>query len=369
MPPLRSASALLALALALPSCGRLRDRDNDGDGEMPQGCGSVPHRVSTLKARGGRVDWSRGTGLIAYDAQGDDGFFDVYTMALDGSRDTCLTCGRDGVPQRQNGNPAWHPSGNWIVYQSEVAGSRAPQFSTHPVRGINNVLWIAEASGREFHPITGLGPGSLGVLHPHFSYDGARLAWSEMYEEAAVEPGQFAGLWRLVVAEFAVESSGPRLRNLRRFQPGTPGFYENHGFSPDGRRLLFSSNYAQGGLLTSINNDIFSLDLSTLAAARLTSEGYNEHAHYFPSGARMVWASNRDLANRGTDLWVMNPDGSSKDRLTFFNQPGCPEAGAGRSVPADNSPNAGGDKLLVYVQDEVLGESGSIMLVELQGPL
>jgi Tol biopolymer transport system component len=366
---LRCTASLLLLALALPSCGRLREGDG-GDGEIPDGCGAVPHRVTTLKARGGRVDWSRGNGAIAYDAQGDDGFFDVYTMALDGSRDTCLTCGRAGVPQRQNGNPAWHPSGAWVVYQSEVAGSRAPQFSTHPGRGVNNVLWIAEASGREFHPLTSLSGDSLGVLHPHFSHDGTRLAWSEMYEEAAIfEPGQFAGLWRLVMADFAVESGVPRLRNLRRFQPGTPGFYENHGFSPDGRRLLFSSNFGQAGLAQSINNDIYSLDLATLTATRLTREGYNEHAHYLPSGARIVWATNRDVANRGTDLWVMNPDGTGAERLTFFNQRGCPEATAGRSVPADNSPNSAGDKLLLYVQDEVLGERGSIVLVELDRPL
>jgi Tol biopolymer transport system component len=251
-----------------------------------------------------------------------------------------------------------------------VAESRASQFSASPGRGVNNVLWIGDAAGNTFFPLTTLGAGALGVLHPHFSQDGARLAWSEMYETPAVfEPGQFAGLWRLVVADFVVEGGVPRLRNLRRFQPGSPGMYENHGFSPDGRRLLFSSNFAQSGLVQSLNNDIFSMDLASLAVARLTDEGYNEHAHYFPSGARIVWTTNRDVPNRGTDLWVMNPDGSSKERLTFFNQSGCPEYSPNRSVPADSSPNAAGDTLVVYVQDEVLGSTGSIVLVELDRPL
>jgi len=33
----------------------------------------------------------------------------------------------------------------------------------------------------------------------------------------------------------------------RKFEPGIPAFYENHGFSPDGSRLLFSSNLASAG--------------------------------------------------------------------------------------------------------------------------
>jgi Tol biopolymer transport system component len=364
----RSLAVLVAaaLAVALPACGRLRDPT----GETPPGCGSHPHRVSTVKTAGGRVDWSRSNGLVAYDALGDDGFFDIYTMAADGSRSTCVTCGRSGLPQRQNGNPAWHPSGSWIVFQSEVADSRASQFATNPGRGVNNVLWVGDPAGTAFYPLTTLSNEARGVLHPHFSYDGARLAWSEMYEEASIfEPGQFAGLWRLVLADFVVEGGTPRLRNVRRFQPGSPGMYENHGFSPDGRRLFFSSNLAQSGLAQSLNNDIYAMDLTTLAVARLTDEGYNEHAHSFPSGARLVWATNRDVANRGTDLWLMKPDGSGKERLTFFNQSGCPEYTASRSVPADSSPSAAGDKLIVYVQDEVLGERGSIVLVELDRPL
>jgi Tol biopolymer transport system component len=367
----RAAIAVL-LALALPVCRKVREEPSPTPAptpSFPPSCGPYPHRITTLKAQGGRVDWSRSNGLIAYDRLGEDGiYFDVYTMALDGSRDTCLTCGKIGlVPQRNNGNPAWHPSGNYIVFQSEVINSRVTPFQSNPGRGINNVLWVTDPSGQGFTQLTEISAtdSASGVLHPHFSADGTRLSWSEMYEGAAPEPGTFFGHWRLVVADFVVEGGRPSLRNIRKYEPAQPGFYENHGFSPDGRRLLFSSNVAQTGLLSQLNNDIFSMDLGTLAITRLTTANYNEHAEHFPDGRKILWITNADVPNRGTDLWIMNPDGSGKERLTFLNQPGCSEYSGGRSVAADHSINPAGNQIVVYVQDEIFGDLGSIMLVEL----
>ena len=362
-------AAALLLAVALPACGRLGQEPAPSPSNGSH-CGNYGHEVSTFKPQGARVDWSWANGLIAYDRVGDDGtYFDVYVMQPDGSRDTCLTCGKTGlVPQKNNGNPAWHPSGSYIVFQSEVASSNVTPFASNPGRGINNVLWVTDPSGRDFTQLTQLNtedPAS-GVLHPHFSRDGTRLSWSELYEGAALEAGTLAGHWRLAVADFGVGSDGrPALRNVRKYEPSVPGVYENHGFSPDGSQLLISSNAAQSGLLQSINNDIFLFDLGTLALTRLTDQDYNEHAHFFPDGRKIAWMTNRDNANRGTDLWVMNPDGSGKERLTFLNQTGCPEYAGKRAVIADNAVNAAGDKILVDVQDEVLGSTTSIMLVAL----
>ncbi|PYQ17384.1 MAG: hypothetical protein DMF80_00890 [Acidobacteria bacterium] len=366
---MRSTRAILAAALAaaLPACGA---RNREPAPSPPPHCGSYGHRLSTVKPQGARVDWSRTNGLVAYDRMGDDGYFDVYVMAPDGTRDMCLTCGKAGlVPQKNNGNPAWHPSGNYIVFQSEVAGSRATPFASDPGKGVDNVLWITDPAGREFTQLTALSTSDpdRGVLHPHFSADGSRLSWSEMYEGAELQTGAFFGHWRLVVADFVVGPDGrPGLRNVRKFEPGVPGFYENHGFSPDGSRLVFSSNAAQPASLPALNNDIFLLDLGTLAVTRLTDEGYNEHAQYFPDGRKIAWMSNRDNANRGTDLWIMNADGSGKERLTFLNQSGCPEYVGSRTLIADSSINAAGDKVLVDVHEEVFGEASSIILVELE---
>ena len=361
----RVAIAVL-LAMALPACKPVREEPPPSPSPtFVPGCGPYPHRVTTLKSPGGRVDWSRSNNLIAYDRPAPDGHFDVYTMAPDGTRDTCLTCGKAGLPQKNNGNPAWHPSGNYIVFQSETADSTTTRFAANPGRGVDNVLWVADPAGRDFTQLTVLSPTdpASGVLHPHFSADGTRLSWSELYEGIPLPTGTFLGHWRLVVADFVIAGGRPALRNVRRFEPGRAGFYENHGFSPDGTRLLFSSNLGQVGL-DSVG-DIYLMALDTLAVTRLTTDNYNEHAHFFFDGRKIVWMTNADNPGRGTDLWIMNPDGSGKERLTFLNQAGCAEYTGSRAVAADNSPSGAGDKIVVYVQDAILSDNGSIMLVEL----
>ena len=343
---------------------------------MAQGCGKYATRISVLKERGGRVDWSRAHGLIAYDDDRDaDGYFEVRVMSHDGALDYCLTCWQAGQAppglRKNRGQPAWHPAGNYLVFQAETDESDVGPKASNPGRGVNNVLWLTDRRGSAFWRLTQRSPTSPtgGVLHPHFSEDGQFLSWSEMYEHSAVgRSGKAAGYWRLMTARFVVADGTPRLEEIRAHLPMADGLYENHGFSPDGRRLIFSSNAARKGHLDRLNNDIFTLELQSGALVRLTDSRYNEHASFFPSGRKVLWMSNRDNPSRGTDLWIMNPDGSGKERLTFLNRKGCTESKSKRAVAADSSINAAGDALVVYVQDEILGDAGSILLVELPSP-
>jgi Tol biopolymer transport system component len=342
-----------------------------------QSCGIYPTTVTLLKAGAGRVDWSHAHGLIAYDDdRNGDGYFDVRVMSRDGSVDYCLTCWAPGEApaglKKNKGQPAWHPSGEWLVFQAEFDESQVKPVASSPGRGVNNVLWLTDRAGSVFQQLTlpSFITPSTGVLHPHFSADGAMLSWTEMYELVAIgTTGKMAGYWRLMTAKFETADGMPRLVDITPHLPMVEGFYENHGFSPDGRLLIFSSNAARSGYLDRINNDIFTLDLASGAVTRLTDEKYNEHASYFPSGRKILWMSNRGNLSRGTDLWVMSPDGSQKERLTFFNRRGCPEGAANPPVwAADSSVNATGDALVVYLQAEFLGDAGSILLVELGFP-
>ena len=375
----RFAFGIICLAFVLSACsGRVREIPSASDTPVSasnvepipttSGCPSrYVSRITTIAESGGRVDWSPATDLIAFDRLGEDGYYDLYTMQPDGSNEVCLTCGKDGlIPQKNIGNPAWHPSGKYIAVQVENESHPGPSASSTPGFGLYNDLWLVSSDGRSFMRLTDTsGAQDSGVLHPHFSSDGKQLAWSELIEKPSLTTrGKEFGYWKLKVADFAIDETGPVLSNIREYEPGGPAFYENHGFSSDGSSILFSSNFGREGSALR-NNDIYSMNLSTGAVTQLTAANYNEHANYSPDGSKIVWMSNEDNSGTGTDYWLMNADGSGKERLTYFNQAGCPESSADRVTVADNSWGPAGDKIVAYIQTDLLRQRGRIVLIEL----
>ncbi len=315
----------------------------------------------------GRVDWSASNKLIAYDRKGADGYYDVYVMQPDGGSERCITCGNPWViPQRHNGNPAWHPSGEFLVFQAEKRLHPGFSFEAQPGFGRHSDLWMATEDGQHFYQLTnGPANGTHGVLHPQFSHDGTRLTWSEMYElPNPFVDKKFFGFWKLKVADFSMGPDGPELSNIREYQPGGPAFYENHGLSNDNRNLLFTSN-----LHTTVrqlfDNDIYAVELEGGEPVRLAAARYNEHAHYSPNGKKIAWMTNAENWSGGTDLWVMNTDGTDKMRLTDFNSPGNVAYLGQRLVVADNAWSADGTSIVAYVQTDVFNQIGLLVMIEL----
>jgi Tol biopolymer transport system component len=294
--------------------------------------------ISTLIEGAGRVDWNKRTGLIAYDIADADGVYGIEIVNADGSGRQAVTLGHEDASRRHIGQPAWHPSGEYLAFQAEkqVHATVRLKWLFEPGVGIFNDLWLLElATGRVFPLRVMPGQGDSALLHPHFSPDGRQLSWGEMYERGSIDRTKgLLGLWRLMVADFAFGAAGPRLSNIRALEPGGPAFYENHGFSPRGRSLLFTSNLDKEGWLDA---DIYTLDLRTDKLTRLTEGGgWNEHAHFSPNGRRIIWMrKNRGILGRGTDYWIMKSDGTAKRRLTYFNQRGHPHYNGETVVVAD----------------------------------
>ena len=224
--------------------------------------------------------------------------------------------------------------------------------ATNPGAGHFNDLWVLNVETGNATILYEIpNDKNHGVLHPHFSTSGTKLSWSEMYEKPSMfKKDKVVGYWKLKVADFVVPSVGiPMLENISEFMPGEMAFYENHGFSPDDTKLIFCGN--KKGTSVFEHTDIYTMDLETQSITQLTNEAYNEHAIFSPDGEKIVWMSDKDNRNGGTDYWLMNPDGSEKTRLTYFNQPGHPHYMGKKITAADSSWSPDGKRIVGYYHD------------------
>lgn len=329
--PMRIVALTLLSSLAfLAAC--VAPRASDGADPVGQ-TSELVTRITTLKEGGARLDWLEDR--IAFDMLGPDDFFALYVMRSDGNDVRCLSCGHRDLPGRHTGQPAWHPSGRYLVFQAEKRDHEKVRFEfvLWPGAGVLNDLWLLDLETNRATLIREVeNERGRGTLHPHFSADGRTLSWTEMVNKGGLKKGTELGFWALMVAEFRTEGGKPRLENVRAYTPGGKAFYENHGFSPDGSRLIFTSNFEAK---KRIENHIYVLELKTQKLTRLTTEDYNEHALFSPDGRHIAWMSSTGIRGRGTDYWLMNSDGSNKRRLTFFNQPGHPHHVEKKAVVAD----------------------------------
>jgi hypothetical protein len=328
---------------------------------------SVPVRISTLHEGGARLDW-RGE-RIAFDRQVGE-FFALHVMKQDGSEVRCLSCGHPDLPKRHIGQPAWHPSGRYLVFQAEKAEHARKRFEQvlMPGAGVLNDLWLLDLQTNRATILREVenAPGR-GTLHAHFSADGKRLSWSEMQQQGGLKKGHEFGFWALMVADFDPSAEKPRLVGARAYTPGGKAFYENHGFSADASQLIFTSNFEAK---KRIEAHIYTLDLKSEKLTRLTFEAYNEHALFSPDGKQIAWMT--DLGNKrgGTDYWLMNADGSNKRRLTYFNQKGHPDFSERKVIVADLSWRPDGTAFAGYYGEggplEQKNRKSKIILIELR---
>jgi Tol biopolymer transport system component len=331
--------------------------------------GPFVKRLTLITEDGGRLDWSARNNVIAFDRLGEDRYFDIFTMDLGGSDVRCLTCDKPGLPNKSIGNPAWHPSGDYIVFQAQNTYrglGRLTDYFANPGAGVNNDVWVMDRDGRRFWQLTKVEPRSGGVLHPQFSSRGDKLLWAERLDSR-----NKWGTWSLKVADFVVEEGRPRIRDVRTLQPGKQHrMYESHGFSPDGRKVLFSGNLEPGQEITS--GDIYLYDLSTgdLQNLTQTTDEWDEHAHFSPDGRTIVWMTNKGqpryirTGQPRTDYWMMNADGSNKRRLTYFNEQGYPESMKGAVTAADFAWSPDGRRIAAYLITDVR-KGGRIVMLDL----
>ncbi len=304
-----------------------------------QGADSHVKTITILKNPGGRVDWGWAKNVIAYDRPNGN-YYEVYTMNPDGSNEVCLTCNKSQLPSRHKGNPTWDPTGQWIAFQAEKGtASSARDILGSPGIGENNDLWVMDSGGNNFYRLTDVTVGSGGVLHPQFSHKGDKLFWAEQINEAAP-----FGTEVLKVADFSVRDGVPGISNVQSYTPGNKQFYESHGWSRDDSKIYFASD-PDGANHDAHFMDVYAFNLSTGTLLNLSNDpsNWDELPTEAPTSNMVTWMSTSGNPSPGagrktiSDLWIMNPDGSSKLRMTYFNAPGQPESNPGQYSVADMS--------------------------------
>lgn len=314
--------------------------------------------ATKLLSGGGDQDWSHATDRIVYDFVDAKGIFQVSTMDSSGSAQSCLSCTpTSGMPavNQHKFNPSWHPGGEYFVVQVEMKNHWLSWLKTQPMtteilqNGLWNDLYLVSADGTSWQKLTSTTASVTdGVLAPVFSPDGTKLMWSKLIKPASKsEP---FGVWRLMLADFALSGGTASLANIRDITPDGARFIESHGFSVDSRSVIFTTDI---GVTSTWEKHIWSMDLESRSTTNLTPNGHwNEHAYFSPDGSKISFMSSLPFlwSFLKTEVMLMNPDGTGVVRLTHFNTAGYPESNTAQSAATRIRWNAAGTKMLVTQQ-------------------
>ena len=306
----------------------------------PQGPGSVPvtgerlaEQVSFHVPGGARPAWAQQDDWIAFDKRGPDGYNDLYIAKPDNAFDRCLTCDLPQFRKLHAGNAAWHPSGRFLVFQSERPYKYKGEpyaFLAVPGRNLGSAIWVVSIEGKNVWQLSGQQENALPVHSPRFSFEGDRLAWSER-----VASGGTWGDWVMRIGNFSSQRGVARVRDVRKVEPGEHrAFYEVASFTPDDRALLFAANLLEGQPIDGL--DLYTAALEGDDVRQLTKDvaRWDRFPALSPNGAVAVWSSSQGLrfperplarddrvAIVEMDLWIGAVDGAWTRRLTGFNDP------------------------------------------------
>ncbi len=342
---------------------------------------SVVKSVRLFAAATGRASWSPKGDRIAFDRREPNGYSQLYVADADLSSEKCLTCLMYELKKLHVGNPSWHPSGEYLavqVHKPVKPGGDPLRFMEVPGGNLGSDLYLIRSDAKAFWNLTQLGERGGRVLSPRFSHEGDKLVWAE---RVASGDGVF-GRWALRVAELKIKRGVPRLGKIETFKPGAQRlFYDSHGFTTDDLGLVLSGNLEPDQPESGM--DIYLLDTGSGTVKRLTETGdqLDRFALPAPNGNWIAWSSSRDIGSgsvslerrqvtavRPSDVWLMNAEGLSVQRLTRFNDVHSPVY-AGPTAVVPTSWNRAGDRLLALALPVGSNEPGDLYLIELNEPI
>ena len=204
----------------------------------------------------------------------------IYTVRVDGTGLRAVTRGY---------TPAWSPDGRRLAFVRETG-------TVAQLPNRNADVYVADADGRNERRLT-KAPSS--EFTPSWSPDGRRIAF------VSNRTGRFA--------VYVMRADGTGLRRVvPRRNGGGDAFWPS--WSPDGRLIAYSSSHA-----TPENPEIYVARPDGSGVRRLTRTkggvevlGDDGWPRWSPDGKRIVFSSNR---TGNGEIWIMSADGSGQRRI------------------------------------------------------
>jgi Tol biopolymer transport system component len=309
--------------------------------------------------------------LVAYSRPDRKSIFQVYLRNIENQAETCLTCSQSEKGPSiglHKGAPNFHPNGQHIILQVEMAEHPFKGKLGKPGPGWFNNLWMITIDGERWAQLTNYPNGPkerYGVLIPRISANGKRLVWAQlyqgpkprvslMYKRGKIKAGGNPwGYWKLNFADLIIDSKDIRLENIISLRPGGGNFYETQDWSPNGQSVLFSSDINRD---SPHKSDIYRMDVTSKKISPLTDtdDAWEEFATFSPDGKKIAymssaccnWIPSSPKHKLMTELYIMDAAGSRKVQLTHFNTPGYPESTQGRNIVGKAYWTSDGRKLI-----------------------
>lgn len=353
--------ALLTTILVL-SCGDDGSKEPDNtvasecangiceDGEMVDSCprDCLIEDIKIIEKGAAHGSFSTDNSQVVVDRPNLDLFYDLYVVDLEGNILQSLTQGNSLVNQRGNSWPAWHPTKDYIVFQSEEEEHWRLDNKgfSDPGLGFFHNLYAISIDGNHIWQLTDIpikqsdldGIPIYASVNPCFNADGSKLMWAERYDGGGTHSW---GYWRIKMADFIIGPGGPELQNIAVVLDPTVYCGNKDCQYANGMAFINDTTILVTGNLDGqhvYGMDLYIYDLNSKQLTNLlnTPDYWEEGSTY--SNGSIVYMTNIDSEYkidfndsdwpnqpRTREYWIMNVDGSNKRRLTYFNSSNSPE--------------------------------------------
>ena len=235
--------------------------------------------------------WSPDRTKIAF-ASNRDGNSEIYIMAADGSQLQRLTntAGKD----KNSWNSAFSPDGKKIAFDSDRDGKWE--------------VYIVDPDGSNLRQLTHTPGEAKESGNPDWSPDGKKIAFASTRDGKSKE-------WKEAEI-YVMHADGANIRRLTH-TPGKGNWTPR--WSPDGRKIIFSSNRNSRSEQGSEETRIYVMDAESSNVRQLTQDDRPAARPYWsPDGKKVVFVSPTGKSKDWSDseLYVMDADGSNVRSLS-----------------------------------------------------